>query len=759
MNKIYLLFFYFLLGTVALASNKINSIELSGNERYNELVYREYMEVKEGDTYNQKIKNDIIKNLFASDLIDNVYVTFKKGVLYVTVEEKKFVSKITFNGAKKLKDNVINENLKLKVKEAFSKKKLNDDIEFVKSFYRTMGYFNMTVDTEVKNLENNLVEVIFNVKEGKKTTISNIYFIGNKKFSASVLKGEIYSRENRFYRFGRRKNYSADMLDYDSYLLRMFYLSQGYVDFKVNSVNAVLNNKNEFDIIFDVDEGELYTFGDVNIVDNANVLENPSDLDYIIDKHIKENKAFNMTTVDLISAEIKKNIEDKFIKINDSVVPSNGKVNVTFIITETEKLYVGKINIKNNFRTSDAVIRGRMTLEEGDPFDEMKLTRSIQRIKNLGFFKNVNYTKSAGLLNNQVDLLLDVEEQSTGSLNFGVGYNSSYGLNGNISVNQRNLFGDAIGTSLSLTLNELYKEYSFGFSKPNILGTKINGSFNAFYQDINNLDNSSSNIGYNTLEHGIRGSIGFDITDYLYTNLGYGFKFEEISDVLPDYTGILSDRDDRISEFSISFSYDKRDSSYYTTSGYLLSYDLSYAGIFGTKDYLRQIVYGAYYKPLYLDKLILKVEGKFGHIMSLNGNKLYPNDGFYLGGYSMRGFESGGIGPRVKITGSSSLDDYGLSGTHMYYFNTELKFPLFLPKEFSLYGIFFFNAGTVTGIENNPEVDKNLILDSGSIRSAAGFSILWQTMMGNISFDFSKVISKEDYDVTENFRFNIGTSF
>ena len=758
--KKFFLFFYFLFISTCIASNKINNIEFAGNKKYNDLIYKKYVNVNIGEQYNNELKNKIIKDLFSSDLVDDVIVDYRNGTLSIFLKEKKFISKITFYGNKKLKDNIINENLQLKVKETFSDTKLEKDVNFIKSFYKSIGYFNIEVKTEVKNSGDDLLEVIFTIKEGKKASIKHIYFVGNKQFSDSKLKEEIYSRENNFYRFGRRKNYNDDMLEYDSYLLRMFYLSKGYVDFRINSVNAILNSKNSFDVVFDVSEGEQYEFGVIDIADNINVLKNDYDLDYIVKKYIKkEHSAFSMNIVNQIKNEIAKSIDAKFFTIDNSIVPSDGKVNVTFIINKTEELYVGKISIKNNFRTSDAVIREQMNIGEGDPYDEAKLNRSLQKIRNLGFFKNVTFTKTDGLLNNQVDLTFDVEEQSTGSLNFGIGYNSSYGLNGNISINQRNLFGDAIGVNLSLLLNESYKEYRLGFSKPNFLGSKIYSSFGIFYQDINNLINSNSNVGYNTLEHGVRGSLGFNITDYLYTSFGYSYTFDEISDVLPDYTGILSDRSDKISEFSLSLSYDKRDNSYYTTSGYVLSYDVAAAGLLGNKDYIRQVFYAAYYQPLYLDKLILKLEGKFGYIMSINGNKLYPDDGFYLGGYNMRGFESGGIGPRVKRTGTLSLDDYGLSGTHMYYFNTEVKFPLFLPKEFSLYGIFFFNAGTVTGIENNPKVNKDLILDSGSIRSAAGFSILWQTMMGNISFDFSKAISKEDYDITENFRFNIGTSF
>lgn len=743
-----------------LANNKINNVVITGNTIYNELVYKDYINIKDGDVFNNNLKNNIIKDLFSTDYVDDVEVSFKNNNLYIKIKEKKFVSKITFTGNKKLKDSIIKDNLELKVKEPFSEQKLQQDINFIDTFYRSMGIINVGIETKIENVDSNLVNIFFDIKENKKNKIENIYFIGNNTFSSRTLKGELYSREKKFYRFGRRINYNSDILQYDSYLLRMFYLSKGYIDFTINSINGVLNKNNNFDIVIDINEGNRYTFGIVSVQDNIGILD--ENLDFIINKYIKNNTIFNINTVNKIESEIIKFLSNnQFFIINQRIVPDkeNNKVNVLYSIDKAKKKYIGEIKIKNNFRTSDSVIRQQILLFEGDSYDDKKLERSIQRIRNLGFFKNVTYKKIDGVLNNRVDIIIDVEEQSTGNLSFGVGYNSSYGLNGNISIRQRNLFGDGIGFDLGLNLNEHYKYYSLGFSKPNFLGTEITSGLRLFYQDMNNINNPNSNLGYNRLERGLNSFLSFNVTEYLSTNLSYSFTFDDVSDVLPDYKYILSDRNEEISEFGIGFSYDKRDSFYRTTSGYMFSYDFSFAGLLGTKDYIKHVIYAAYYQPLYLDKLILKIEGKAGFMYSINNNPLYPNDGFYLGGYNMRGFESGGLGPRVKNIGGTLIDGYGLAGTRMYYFNTELKFPLFLPKEFSVYGIFFFNAGTVTGIESNSNVRKDLILDSGSIRSAAGFSILWETVVGNLSFDFSKVIQKEEYDVEENFRFNIGTNF
>ena len=764
MNKRLTYWFIFLLFPIHLqAKNVIKQINFIGNERYSDKTYNEYINIKIGDSFQNKLTNSIIKDLYSSDLVDNVQVQFKNNTLNITLKEKTFIQKITFIGNKKLKNDNIQEHLKLKVKAPFSHRLLNEDLDFINNFYKSIGLFNTKVNYEIKQLDNNLVEVVFNIKESKKTRIKNIYFIGNNTFSDSKLKEELFSKENKIYRFGRRINYNADMLEYDSYLLKMFYLSNGYVDFELNSAIGRFNNQNNtFDIVFDITEGNKYILNNIEVIDNIGNIDTSIIKQKIV--NLKTAETFNIhkihETVNKITKHLN-NTNKHFFIVNMQILPNkeDNTINVNFTIDKTEKYYIGKIKIKNNIRTSDSVIRQQLNIQEGEPYNESKLERSIQKIKNLGFFKNVTYTRTDGILTNQYDIIIEVEEQSTGSLNFGIGYNSSYGLNGNVEINQNNLFGNGNRINLGVNINKYNNNFSFGLTTPRLLGTNIVGGANIFYQELNNIDNSSSNMGYNTEGRGFRTFLSFDLTEYLSSSIAYSFTHDKLTDVKEEYNGILSNKNDNISEISLNLSYDRRNNYYNTINGYLLNYELSFAGIGGSKDYIKHVLHASYYYPLYLDKIILKVEGKYAKIKSINNNPLFPNDGFYLGGYNMRGFESGGIGPRVKDGRNKIIDDYGLSGTELVYFNTEIKFPLFLPKELSVFGIFFFNAGRVSGIEDNPKVNKSLIQDSDNIRSSAGFSILWQTYVGNLSLDFSKTIKKETYDKNENFRFNIGTNF
>lgn len=753
--------------TVSLADNKIKDIVISGNKIYSINTYKDWVGFSVGDNFKYNYLNNVVKNLYASNFIDNVKVNFKNNILFIDIKEKKIIKKILLVGNKKLKNDIIEEKLKLKVKGFFSQQALDEDLYFIKSFYNSIGLMNTTVKYELNTTDDNSIEVIFKIKESKKARIGNIYFIGNNIFTNKQLKEELYSKENKFYRFGRKINYNSDFFEYDSYLLRMFYLSKGFLDFEINSVVGVFNKKSgNFDIIFDVNEGEKYTISEIGVINNISNIENKTI--YEIENNIvniEKGEFFNInkvnSNINLITDYLqKKNL--KFFNVNMQVIPNKeyNNVKVNFVIDNTEKYYIGKIKIKNNIRTADFVIRNELAIQEGDPYNEQFIERSRQKIMNLGYFKDVNCNIIESDIKNQYDLIITVEEQSTGSLNFGIGYNSSYGINGNISIDQKNLFGIGNKINFGININKYNNNISLNYIRPNIFGTDITNGISLFYQDSDNVSNSNSGLGYNKTERGVRTFLAFDITEYLSQTISYSYFYDKIDKVMKNYNGILTNKHDYVSEVSIDFSYDKRDNYYYTTNGYILSYNISFAGLFGTKDYLKHILYGAFYYPLYLNKVIFKVESKLGYIHSINSNPLFPDDGFYLGGYNMRGFESGGIGPRAKITTiNNTTSDYGLAGTKLLYFNTEIKFPLFLPKEFSIFGVLFYNAGCVYGIENNPKIDKTLIYDSNSIRSAAGFSILWQTPMGNISLDFSKTIKKETYDQDENFRFNIGTNF
>jgi outer membrane protein insertion porin family len=727
------------------------------------MFYTNHIDVDWNQEITDSKKNDIAKALFATEVVDDVKIDYKNKTLNITIKERPFIRSVSFVGNKKLKKEIIDNNIKLKDKNSFSDNLLQQDLKFLDDFYRSIGLLNTKITSKVEYLDNNLVDVYFDIKEGKKARVKSIRFYGNKKFGSNKLREGIFTREDKFFRFGNRIVYNEEMLEYDSYLLSQFYYSKGYLEFDVVSKNALYDPiTNTFDIIFKLKEGEKFNYGNVRVISNIKDF----DYDFIEDEFLKfsNDKTFNLIAIRNKTNELNAALEKDGlgnIYINPQLFPDEDKkiVNIDVVLDYDKKQYVGKVTIKGNNKTFDNVIRKKLVLEEGSLLNQRQLNKSVQKVKNLGFFDDVIYTQNSGYFENLKDIDIEVKESShNGYINFAVGYSTLDGTNGSIGLSQHNLFGRAIALNVDLSVYETARSFNFFLSKPEIYNTDMSWSSNIYYNARDDSRNNAINIGYDSEAYGFGNYLSFDLTENLLQRIGYVFEFERFRNISDDYKYILSEDGKYTSKITNGFYYDRRDNYQNPTNGYLIAWDLDIAGIGGDKDYAKNVFRFAHYYPL-TGSIVFKSEFKAGFIKSIGNNPLFPTDGFYLGGYSMRGFQSGGIGPRVNVTTKTLSDGYGIGGTRLYYGNFELKFPLGLPKEFDIFGVLFLNFGTTTGIEDNPDVKKESIVDSGSLRSAYGLSIIWQTPMGNISFDFSKVLKKETYDISENFRFNVGTQF
>ncbi|MDR1494536.1 MAG: outer membrane protein assembly factor BamA [Rickettsiales bacterium] len=748
------------------SSNIIKEITISGNKHYNAIYYLETAEVNVGDRFSRELKNSLEKKLITTGRLDQVGTRYssESGILEINLDEKPLISKITFNGAKELDKDEVMENIKLKTGEIFSERFLLEDKNFINIFYRSQGYYNIKVDYELKRLDGNFVEITVNISKGKEAKIRKIYFVGNGAFKDNDLKSEIFSRENKFYRFGKSIDYDPNILDYDKHMLEKFYRSKGYFNVKVISAVGIYNaGKNNFDIVYSVEENKKYLFGKISIDDQVGKVNIK-----ILEEKIKSMKSGDVFDANLI-AHVTKELDSVFVDMGYLTISANPdfketgseEIDLIFRITYDEAKrtrYVGKIEIYGNSKTRDQVLRRALDIEEGSQYNEFLLERSLQKVKNLGFFSEVVHEEVEGTLENQSDIILGVVEDRTGSVTFSVSYSTIDKFNGSIGFEQRNLFGRAINLATDLTVSEFSKSVSLGFSKPNVFGTKARGGFGFVFNDEKNSKNPSFKIGFDEYIAGFNGFLRFDITDYLSQKLAYRFDYKKISYLEQENEDIFPNEGRLTSEVSTNLSYDKRDLYFSPTRGYHIDLDLAVAGLGGDRKYLKTVGHFAYYYPLYLDKVIFRFEVKLGHIRSLSKNSLlYPIDGFYLGGLNMRGFKYGGAGPRITHSNGESEKSIGLGGMYLCYLNTEVKFPIYLHKMFGIYGIFFANAGTTTGMERKNKKENFTVYDSGRFRSSAGFSLLFRLGVVDLTLDFSKTIRKETYDRDEKFRIDIGT--
>lgn len=736
----------------------INIIEVNGNERIDDSIVINYLKLQKGTKYIPQEANESVKALYETGLFKQVYVDYKNGVLSVKVEENPLITEIGFDGNKKIDDNILLSEITLTKRSVFNKNRLNSDVKRILDLYRRSGRFLATVEPKIIEEGNNRVKLVFEIKEGKPAKIRKIYIVGAKTFKEEDLKHQIRSRESKMLRFGSSEIYDPARVEFDKELLRRYYFSKGHPNFEVlSAVGEIDRDSRWFDITFLIDEGEKYNFGNIKITNNIKKVDTVK-LEKVL--KVKKGKMFNAdllnTTIDSMTNELAK---EGFVFVNIRPLTTKNDelktVDIDFVIDESPRIYVGEVTIVGNTRTYDSIIRREMRLEEGDPFSLAKFNRSVQRIRNLGYFENVDVQRVKGKEANQMDIIINVQEKKTGEFQFGIGYSTVDGANINVGIKESNLLGLGQNLSLNVMYARYTKDINLSYGKPYFLGRDLYAGFNLFYRK----DEDEYSVDYRETTYGGGLNTSYAITEYLDQKLYYSLYKQKITDVGSDYQGIISVGDSLTSAVGQTLYYDRKDSRFDPTKGFSLTWTLEYAGVGGDKDYLKNTANANVYVPIWPSIITLRIGGRAGIIDGI-GESIDPVDAFYLGGNGFKGFKYGGLGPRAINSSNGSPKDGSAVGGKMYYVaDAELRFPLGLPKEYGIYGSIFINAGTLTGVDESATLDKSRIVDSGSIRSAYGFSVSWRSPMGPISFDFSKVIKKEFYDEAQNFTFSFGSTF
>ncbi len=753
------MFLFFIQIGVIFANDSISDIKIINNDRIDSSIIKNYLTLKKASKYSPKEANNSIKNLYSTGLFERVDIDFNNGILTVKVVENPLITEIAFDGNKKIDDTILSSEITTTKRSVFNKNKINSDVKRILDLYRRTGRFLATVEPKIIEEENNRIKIVFEINEGKPAKIRKINIIGAKAFNIEDLKDELRSREAKILRFGSSEIYDPVKVEFDKELLRRFYYSKGYPNFEVlSSVGELDRSSKWFDITFLIDEGEKYNFGEIEITNNIKKV-NEDKLHKLL--KTKKGKTFDAnlinTTIDNLTNELAK---EGFAFVNIRPLTNENKeaktIDIDFVIDESPRIYVGDIKIIGNTRTYDSIIRREMRLEEGDPFSISKFERSVQRIKNLGYFDKVDVQRVKGKVPNQLDIIIDVAEKKTGEFQFGIGYSTVDGANINAGIKETNLLGKGQTLSLNVLYAKYTKDISISYGKPYFLDRDLYAGFNLFYRN----DEDEYSIDYKETSYGGGVNANYSITEYLDQRVYYSLYKQKITDVGSDYVGIISEQDSITSAIGQTLYYDRKDSRFDPTKGFSLSLGLEYAGIGGDKKYIKSTTQANVYIPILPSIITLRIGGRAGVIEGTQGDLIDPVDAFYLGGNNFKGFKYGGVGPRAKnLINGSPIDGNAVGGKRYYVADAELKFPLGLPKEYGIYGSLFINAGTLTGIDNSPTLNKDRIVDSGTIRSAYGFSLSWRSPMGPLSFDFSKVLKKEYYDESQNFTFSFGSSF
>jgi outer membrane protein insertion porin family len=733
------------------AADVVGEVTVIGNQRIEADTVRAYMLVRAGDPFDPARMDESLKRLFATGLFADVAMGRQGGNLVVKVVENPIVNRIAFEGNKRVDDDMLQSEIQLRPRQVYTRTKVQEDVKRVLDVYRRSGRFAVTVEPKIIELEQNRVDLAFEVNEGPSTYIRRINFVGNQRFSDKRLREEVSSREERWYRFfSSADTYDPDRLTYDRELLRRFYLRNGYSDFRVVSAVAELSpDRESFFITMTVDEGNRYKFGNLDIevsipdvsadalkesiVGEAGDWYNADQVEETVQAITDQLGAMGYAFVD-VRPRVKRDRDQRII-------------DVTYMVQEGPRVFVDRIDITGNVRTLDRVIRREMELVEGDAFNTAKLRQSKEQIRGLGFFEKVEVTNvPSEVAPDRTVVQVEVQEKSTGELSFGVGWSSSSGALFDASLRERNLLGRGQDLKLSLSVAERKQEIDLSFTEPYFMGRRLAAGFDLFSTQHDYQDESS----YDIAENGGALRMGFRYNQYLRQGFKYTLSQTSIENVDSSASTYIKqiEGDTVLSQVSQSLTYDRRDSGVEPTEGYYVTLGNDLAGLGGDEYFLRTNLSGAQYFPID-DDVVFTLRGNAGVIVGL-GKDVRLQRNFNLGGDNLRGFEYGGASPR-----DASTEDL-LGGVWIANGTAEMRFPLGLPEELGITGKAFSDFGTIGSPDN---IDSSGVSGDTSLRASAGVGLVWVSPMGPVSIDLAQALLKEDYDKTEFFRFNFGTRF
>lgn len=730
-------------------AERVREIRVEGAQRVEPDTVRSYMNLRAGDEINQSVLDGALKALFATGLFADVTVRQDGPDIVVRVTENPIINRLAFEGNKRISNDILRDEVKLRPRVVFTRSKVQTDLQRIMDVYRRSGRFSAVVNPKVIQLPQNRVDLVFEINEGELTGIRKISFVGNKDFTDGELRDVIQTKESAWYRFlSSDDTYDPDRLTFDRELLRRYYLAHGYADFRVASAVAELTPDNKaFFVTFTLDEGERYKFGKINVTSALRNLK-PEQL----------KSELTVKTGDWYNAD---EVENSIGKITDAVgvlgyafvdirprVRRDRKerlIDVDFVIQEGPRAFVELVNVSGNVRTLDKVIRREMLLVEGDAFNSSKLRRSRTRIRNLGFFEKVDIDNVPGSARDKTVVNVTVKEKSTGEISFGAGFSTSTGILGDASIRERNLLGRGQDLRLGLQLGQKQQQINLSFTEPYFLDKNVSAGADVF-KTSRNLQSESS---YDRKALGFALRSGYQITEPLRQSWKYTLRQDEVTNVPSTASSAIKEQEGSFVTSSIgqTLLYDKRDDKINPKNGYYVDMENTFAGLGGDSNYLRNEWSAAYYYEV-ADKWVMSLSGSTGYIIGL-GEDIRIVDRFSLGGQSLRGFASSGVGPRDRSTGDS------LGGNWFYRSTLGVSFPLGLPNEYGIKGRLFTEAGSIGDIDGTVGQDT----DTASIRMSLGTGIEWSSPFGPVSIDLAKALVFEDFDKKEIFRFSFGTRF
>lgn len=771
----------------ASATTLIKEIEVVGNQRIETSTVLSYVTFEVGDTYDVVAVDKSLKQLFFTALFADVRILRQGEKVVIEVVESPIINRVVLEGNKALDDEDIFEEIKLRPRLIYTRALVEADMQSIIELYRKKGRFAVEIEPKIVKLPQNRIDLVFEINEGPTTGIRRINFIGNGAFSDRTLRGVVRTAESRWWNIlTSDDNYDPDRLAYDQQLLHEFYESKGYYEFRIaSSVAELTPDRKGFYLTFTVDEGDQFRFGegsiDTTLEDiNAEFLEGLIKFD--------ENDIYNAKKIeDTVEALTfyAGTFGYAFVDIQPRRRRREGTdiIDVVFRMKEGPRVYVERIDIIGNTRTLDKVIRRQVQLAEGDAYNRVRIDTSKARIVSLQYFEEVEIEEEPGTAPDKTHIKVKVKEQPTGEFSFGVGFSSTDNVAGDLSISERNLMGRGQILRFRVSGSNRRQQVDISYTEPFLFGRDLMAGFDVY----RSTTDFREEAGYDLASTGAVARTGFPLTASSRLNLSYSYKQDEI-EAPGCYSGfaagissvICSEVGTRSSSIaSYSYYLDKKNSPVRPTNGYDFTFKQDFAGLGGDASYVKTELKMGVYKRLFFDEVIGSIVWNFGLIQSLGDDYVRLSDRFRKGGSSFRGFDVSGIGPRdigsIRNPDNPKTGD-SLGGEAYGIGTIEVSFPTFLPESYGLEAAVFTEFGTLGLISDDAREDyvdrilalnaltgqfnqPPLIVDDLSLRASVGLSVYWKSPFGPIRLDFAQVLSKEDYDRTETFRFSAGRRF
>ena len=738
---IVLLNFFFIIHA---SSEEIKKIKIIGNDRISDETIKMFSSVKLNQILRNNDLDKITKDLYESNFFENITISFENGILNIEVVENPIIGSIDIRG---IKSKTIKEDLfkstNLKSKSSFNEFLLGEDREIIINELKGLGYYSAKVEPSIVKQSKNIIDLIYEINLGNKAKIKKITFTGNKVFKDNKLKSVIISEEYKPWKFISGKKYlNEKTIAFDNRLLKNFYLNKGFYNVEINSSFAKAYNEDSFELFFNINAKQKFFFDKLDL--QLPIEFNKENYKKIYNLFSDYNgKAYSINKIEKILESIDEISASEQFESTKSFVEEefvNNKINLKFIIEETEKIYIKKINILGNNITAESVIRNNFEIDEGDPFNEILMSKTINNLKSLNYFRNVNYKISDDDVEKVKIIDIFVDEKPTGEIMAGAGFGTN-GATTIFGVKENNYLGKGISLDANAALDESSLKGKLVFTNPNFKNSdkSIYGSLQA--QEIDKL----SDFGYKTNKTGFSFGTGFELYDDVNFSLGLETLYEVID---TDSSASVRQKAQKGNYFDnfleFNFDQDKRNQKFQTTDGYRNTFSSSIPLISETGTFSNTFTSTKFIE--YFESNVFKSSFFFKSANSIKNEDIKLSERINIPSSKLRGFEFGKTGPKDG-------NDY-IGGNFASSINFSTTIPQIFENSQSTEFNIFLDIANVWGVDYDSSLDK-----ADDIKSAVGIGFDWFSLIGPMNFSLSTPITKSSTDVEQSFRFNLGTTF